>query len=236
MHPTLCRSRSNSYQVFSFTGVIWRRYLYTRTRRLLGLLSLLTWVASTLGLCISFTRVYVVLRCLGQVINGDIFSGHKLGLCLFSADVSVAFLVRAVCDIRLLMEFDPDFDPDRRTRRWWGWWNWRRDETPLGVALVYDLILSATIIAIVWVLGAYVLHEPKEPFSYFELKSYTVSPATIPNRNLLTSARFKCSSPNCYLPLRLCQRQSDIGGLDKFNRRPVRVATVRPAKKISTGE
>jgi hypothetical protein len=141
-----------------------------------------------------------------------------------------------VCAIRLLMEFDPKLDPDRRTRRWWGWWNWRRDETPLGIALVYDLILSATIITLVWVLGAYVLHEQNEPFSYFELKSYTVNSASILNRNLLTSARFKCSSPTCYLPLRLCQRQSDIGGLDKLNRRPVRVATVRLARKISMGE
>jgi hypothetical protein len=81
-----------------------------------------------------------------------------------------------VCAIRLLMEFDPEFDPDLRTRRWWGWWDWRKDETPLGIALVYDLILSAAIITIVWVLGAYVLHEQNEPFSYLELKSYTVSP------------------------------------------------------------
>lgn len=101
--------------------------------------------------------------------------------------MTVTYLVRAVCAGCLLTEFrtksKTKFDTKSKIRRW-GRWNWRRDETPLGNALVYELIHSATIIAIVWVLA----HEQKEPF--IELICYTVSPATISSRIILTSARF----------------------------------------------
>lgn len=145
--------------------------MYTRNRQLIGILLLLTWLGSTLGLCIPSFRVYVVLRLPRHGIDRSNFSGHKLGLWLFAAAVTVACLVRAVCAVCSLLEFDRH----RPTRGWWGWWEWRREETPLGLALVYDLIRLIVTIAVAWSTGAYGPRKQKEPFSSFELICYTVS-------------------------------------------------------------